>query len=93
MLDVVIILCSQIDRLSGTVCVHDPLKTPNAAGLDSMTLQSYIEQHAWTAGQFKFVCIFCFLYVLLVRPTSGNSAQSSTHLGSLSFRQTGKNVQ
>lgn len=55
MLDVVIILCSQIDRLSGTVCVQDPPKTPNAVELDGMTLQSYIEQHAWTAGQFKFV--------------------------------------
>ncbi|XP_017280974.1 probable flavin-containing monoamine oxidase A [Kryptolebias marmoratus] len=39
----------KIDRLSGTVCVHDPLKTPNAVELDSMTLQSYIQQHAWTA--------------------------------------------
>ncbi|XP_013857909.1 probable flavin-containing monoamine oxidase A [Austrofundulus limnaeus] len=39
----------KIDRLSGTVCVQDPLKTPNAVELDGMTLQSYIEQHAWTA--------------------------------------------
>lgn len=44
----------QIDRLCATVYVQDPLRTPNAIQLDSMTLHSYIEQHAWTAG----VCVF-----------------------------------
>uniref|UniRef100_A0A3Q0QVJ1 Amine oxidase n=1 Tax=Amphilophus citrinellus TaxID=61819 RepID=A0A3Q0QVJ1_AMPCI len=39
----------KIDRLCATVCVQDPSKTPNAAELDSMTLHTYIEQHAWTA--------------------------------------------
>uniref|UniRef100_A0A665V936 Amine oxidase n=1 Tax=Echeneis naucrates TaxID=173247 RepID=A0A665V936_ECHNA len=39
----------KIDRLCATVCVQDPSKTPNAVELDSMTLHSYIEQHAWTA--------------------------------------------
>lgn len=51
--DVVIFLCIQIDRLCATVCVQDPSKTPNAEELDSMTLHTYIEKHAWTAGQFK----------------------------------------
>lgn len=49
---VVLIECStQIDRLCATVCVQDPSRTPNAVQLDSMTLHSYIEQHAWTAGK------------------------------------------
>ncbi|XP_029565115.1 probable flavin-containing monoamine oxidase A isoform X3 [Salmo trutta] len=38
----------KIDRLSSTVSVEDPMKTPNAQELDSMTLHSYIEKHAWT---------------------------------------------
>uniref|UniRef100_UPI0037E8EB06 probable flavin-containing monoamine oxidase A n=1 Tax=Semicossyphus pulcher TaxID=241346 RepID=UPI0037E8EB06 len=38
----------KIDRLCATVCVQDPSRTPNASELDSMTLHSYIEQHAWT---------------------------------------------
>ncbi|XP_041826922.1 probable flavin-containing monoamine oxidase A isoform X2 [Melanotaenia boesemani] len=42
-------LLSKIDRLCGTVCVQDPSKTPNAVELDSMTLHSFVEQHAWTA--------------------------------------------
>ena len=52
--DVMIVFYTQIDRLCGTVCVQDPPKTCDAVKLDSMTLHSYIEQHAWTAGQFKF---------------------------------------
>ncbi|XP_055369450.1 probable flavin-containing monoamine oxidase A isoform X3 [Betta splendens] len=39
----------KINRLCATVCVQDPSKTPNAAGWDSVTLHSFIEQHAWTA--------------------------------------------
>ncbi|XP_028273245.1 probable flavin-containing monoamine oxidase A isoform X2 [Parambassis ranga] len=39
----------KINRLCATVCVQDPSKTPNAGELDSMTLHTYIEQHAWTA--------------------------------------------
>ncbi|KAM9841707.1 putative flavin-containing monoamine oxidase A [Aulostomus maculatus] len=38
----------KIDRLSATVCIQEPSRTPNAAALDSMTLHSYIEQNAWT---------------------------------------------
>uniref|UniRef100_A0A3P9QF62 Amine oxidase n=1 Tax=Poecilia reticulata TaxID=8081 RepID=A0A3P9QF62_POERE len=38
----------KFDRLCRTVCVQDPLRTPNAAELDSMTVHSYVEQHAWT---------------------------------------------
>ncbi|XP_071386177.1 probable flavin-containing monoamine oxidase A [Centroberyx affinis] len=38
----------KIDRLCATVCVQDPSRTPNAVELDSMTLHSYVEQHAWT---------------------------------------------
>uniref|UniRef100_A0A096LWD0 Amine oxidase n=1 Tax=Poecilia formosa TaxID=48698 RepID=A0A096LWD0_POEFO len=38
----------KFDRLCRTVSVQDPLRTPNAAELDSMTVHSYIEQHAWT---------------------------------------------
>ncbi|KAK6315918.1 hypothetical protein J4Q44_G00134420 [Coregonus suidteri] len=41
-------LLRQIDRLIATVSVEDPMKTPNAQELDSMTLHSYIEKHAWT---------------------------------------------
>uniref|UniRef100_A0A8C9XTS5 Amine oxidase n=1 Tax=Sander lucioperca TaxID=283035 RepID=A0A8C9XTS5_SANLU len=32
-----------------SLCVEDPSRTPNAVELDSMTLHSYMEQHAWTA--------------------------------------------
>ncbi|KAK2818928.1 hypothetical protein Q5P01_024489 [Channa striata] len=39
----------KIDRLCATVCVQDPSKSPRAVELDSMTLHSYVEQHAWTA--------------------------------------------
>ncbi|KAM6902914.1 putative flavin-containing monoamine oxidase A [Xenentodon cancila] len=39
----------KIDRLCGSVCVLDPSRTRDAAKLDSMTLHSYTEQHAWTA--------------------------------------------
>ncbi|XP_034752528.1 probable flavin-containing monoamine oxidase A [Etheostoma cragini] len=39
----------KINRLCATVCIKDPSKTPNAVELDSMTLHSYIEQHAWTS--------------------------------------------
>ncbi|XP_006795689.1 probable flavin-containing monoamine oxidase A [Neolamprologus brichardi] len=39
----------KINRLCATVCVQDPSKTPNAEELDSMTLHTYIEKHAWTA--------------------------------------------
>ncbi|XP_034403169.1 probable flavin-containing monoamine oxidase A [Cyclopterus lumpus] len=39
----------KIDRLCATVCIQDPWRTPNAVELDSMTLHSYITQHAWTA--------------------------------------------
>lgn len=39
----------KIDRLCATVCVQDPSKTPRALELDSMTLNSYMEQHVWTA--------------------------------------------
>ncbi|KAM7393180.1 hypothetical protein PAMA_008027 [Pampus argenteus] len=38
----------KIDRLCATICVDNPSRTPNAVELDSMTLHSYIEQHAWT---------------------------------------------
>ncbi|KAM3600356.1 uncharacterized protein V6R79_021915 [Siganus canaliculatus] len=40
----------RIERLRATVCLEDPSRTPNAAQLDSMTLHSFIEQHAWTSG-------------------------------------------
>uniref|UniRef100_A0A673C254 Amine oxidase n=1 Tax=Sphaeramia orbicularis TaxID=375764 RepID=A0A673C254_9TELE len=38
----------KIDRLCATVCVRDPLMTPNSVELDSMTLHSYFDQNAWT---------------------------------------------
>ncbi|XP_076016078.1 putative flavin-containing monoamine oxidase A [Genypterus blacodes] len=38
----------KMDRLCATVCVQDPSRTPNAVELDSMTLHSYLKQHAWT---------------------------------------------
>ncbi|CAG5867239.1 unnamed protein product [Menidia menidia] len=39
----------KFDRLCGTVCIEDPSKTPRAKEFDSMTLHSYLEQHACTA--------------------------------------------
>lgn len=41
----------QIDRLTKTVSVEDPMSSPNAQLYDSMTLQSYMEQHVWSAGE------------------------------------------
>ncbi|XP_064163173.1 probable flavin-containing monoamine oxidase A isoform X1 [Anguilla rostrata] len=38
----------KVERLCKTVCVEDPLSTPNALQYDSMTLHSYMEQHIWT---------------------------------------------
>ncbi|XP_010892224.2 probable flavin-containing monoamine oxidase A isoform X2 [Esox lucius] len=38
----------KIDKLSATVSVENPMKTPDAHKLDSMTLHSFIEKHAWT---------------------------------------------
>lgn len=52
----------QIDRLCATVCVQDPSQTPDAVQLDSMTLHSYIEQHAWTAG-LRSMLGFFFLHI------------------------------
>ncbi|XP_062340788.1 amine oxidase [flavin-containing] B [Osmerus eperlanus] len=43
----------KIDRLCASVSVEDPSRTPNAAELDSMTLQTYLERHAWTQGHEK----------------------------------------
>ncbi|KAG8010847.1 Amine oxidase [flavin-containing] A [Nibea albiflora] len=39
----------KIDKLTATICVEDPSKSPNAFELDSMTLQTFIDRHAWTA--------------------------------------------
>ncbi|XP_031658098.1 amine oxidase [flavin-containing] B [Oncorhynchus kisutch] len=47
----------KIDRLSSTVSVEDPMKTPNAQELDSMTLHSYIEKHAWTEAAGGVLCL------------------------------------
>ena len=52
---------TQIERLCATVCVEDPSTTPDAVRLDSMTFHSYIEKHAWTAGEhflFPFINIY-----------------------------------
>uniref|UniRef100_A0A3B1JPZ4 Amine oxidase n=1 Tax=Astyanax mexicanus TaxID=7994 RepID=A0A3B1JPZ4_ASTMX len=38
----------KIERLSKTVSVEEPMKTPNAQQLDSTTLQAYMDQHVWT---------------------------------------------
>ncbi|KAI1905007.1 hypothetical protein AGOR_G00011520 [Albula goreensis] len=38
----------KVDRLSKMVSVNDPMSTPNALQYDSMTLQSYMDQHIWT---------------------------------------------
>ncbi|KAM9323026.1 LOW QUALITY PROTEIN: putative flavin-containing monoamine oxidase A [Pholidichthys leucotaenia] len=73
----------KIDRLSTTVCVHDPAKTPNAVELDSMTVHTYIEQHAWTAElkEEMGVCVRCvfgmepsqmsFLFFLMYAAAAG----------------------
>uniref|UniRef100_A0A8C4EDU7 Amine oxidase n=1 Tax=Dicentrarchus labrax TaxID=13489 RepID=A0A8C4EDU7_DICLA len=58
----------KIDRLCATVCVHDPSRTPNAFELDSMTLHSYIEQHAWTA-ELKEELGLCSRSVFGVEPS------------------------
>ncbi|KAK2823769.1 hypothetical protein Q7C36_020369 [Tachysurus vachellii] len=38
-----------IERLCKSVCVENPMETPDALQLDSMTVQSYMDQHIWTA--------------------------------------------
>ncbi|KAB5543816.1 hypothetical protein PHYPO_G00084020 [Pangasianodon hypophthalmus] len=38
----------RIERLCKSVCVENPMKTPDALQLDSMTLQSYMDKHIWT---------------------------------------------
>lgn len=38
----------QVHRLCNSVCVEDPMRTPNAQQLDSMTLQSYMDKNIWT---------------------------------------------
>ncbi|KAM7369261.1 hypothetical protein PAMP_013543 [Pampus punctatissimus] len=58
----------KIDRLCATVCVDDPSRTPNAVELDSMTLHSYIEQHAWTT-ELKEEMGLCSRAVFGVEPS------------------------
>lgn len=60
---------TQINRLCATVCVEDPAATPGASRLDSMTVHSYIEKHAWTTGEHLFCLLIkqmcehlCWLY-------------------------------
>lgn len=70
----------QIDRLCATVCVQDPSKTPNAVQLDSMTLHTYIEQHAWTAGitcktKFHFDLFHSWRYFFLLIKVNNFSAE------------------
>ncbi|KAG7322947.1 hypothetical protein KOW79_014293 [Hemibagrus wyckioides] len=36
------------ERLCVSVCVENPMETPQALQLDSMTLQSYMDQNIWT---------------------------------------------
>ncbi|KAJ8408556.1 hypothetical protein AAFF_G00251910 [Aldrovandia affinis] len=38
----------KIERLCKTVSVEDPISTPNALQYDSMTFQTYMEEHIWT---------------------------------------------
>ncbi|KAF4082680.1 hypothetical protein AMELA_G00154330 [Ameiurus melas] len=38
----------RMERLCKSVCVENPMKTPDALQLDSMTLQSYMDKHIWT---------------------------------------------
>ncbi|KAL0965547.1 hypothetical protein UPYG_G00282740 [Umbra pygmaea] len=42
------LLIWKIDKLTATVSVKNPMRTPNAQQYDSMTLHSYIEKHVWT---------------------------------------------
>ncbi|XP_062870463.1 probable flavin-containing monoamine oxidase A [Trichomycterus rosablanca] len=39
----------KVQRLCKSVCVEEPMRTPNAQQLDSMTLQSYMDKNIWTA--------------------------------------------
>ncbi|XP_062410643.1 probable flavin-containing monoamine oxidase A [Sardina pilchardus] len=38
----------KLDRLSKSVDVEEPWRTPDAVRLDAMTLSTYMEQHLWT---------------------------------------------
>uniref|UniRef100_A0A674MBG4 Amine oxidase n=1 Tax=Takifugu rubripes TaxID=31033 RepID=A0A674MBG4_TAKRU len=49
----------RIERLCATVCIEDPSTTPGADELDSMTFQSYIEKHVWTAALKEQLGISC----------------------------------
>ncbi|XP_053331947.1 amine oxidase [flavin-containing] A isoform X2 [Clarias gariepinus] len=43
----------RLERLCKSVCLEDPMKTPDALQLDSMTLQSYMDKHIWSAQIMK----------------------------------------
>ncbi|TKS84220.1 Amine oxidase [flavin-containing] [Collichthys lucidus] len=73
----------KIETLSATICVEDPSKSPNAFELDSMTVQTYLDQHAWTT-EVKEQMAMCsrplfglepsqmsFLYFLMYAATAG----------------------
>ncbi|KAE8284868.1 Amine oxidase [flavin-containing] A [Larimichthys crocea] len=73
----------KIEKLSATICVEDPSKSPNAFELDSMTVQTYLDQHAWTT-EVKEQMAMCsrplfglepsqmsFLYFLMYAATAG----------------------
>ncbi|KAA0703845.1 Amine oxidase [flavin-containing] [Triplophysa tibetana] len=67
MLDLVQFLW-RIDRLTRTVSVEDPMSSPKAQLYDSMTLQSYMEQHVWTA-ELKEEMALCSRAVFGMEPS------------------------
>eukprot|EP00004_Rigifila_ramosa_P018877 TRINITY_DN4741_c0_g1_i2.p1 TRINITY_DN4741_c0_g1~~TRINITY_DN4741_c0_g1_i2.p1 ORF type:complete len:434 (-),score=96.74 TRINITY_DN4741_c0_g1_i2:196-1497(-) len=47
------ILIRKINHLASTIVVAHPEKSPNAKVLDSMTVASWLDKHAWTEGAKK----------------------------------------
>ncbi|KAI5099495.1 putative flavin-containing monoamine oxidase A isoform X2, partial [Silurus meridionalis] len=58
----------RVERLCKSVCVKNPMETPDAVQLDSMTLQSYIEKHIWTT-QLTEVLELCTRSVFGMEPS------------------------
>ncbi|XP_017563616.1 probable flavin-containing monoamine oxidase A [Pygocentrus nattereri] len=73
----------RIERLCKTVPVEEPMKMSNALQLDSMTLQSYMDQHIWTRELMEELCLcsrllfgmepsqLSFLYFLMYSSAAG----------------------
>ncbi|XP_035391620.1 probable flavin-containing monoamine oxidase A [Electrophorus electricus] len=58
----------KIERLCKTVSVEDPMTTPNAQQLDSMTLQSFMDRNIWTTELIEEIGL-CSRSVFGVEPS------------------------